>query len=387
MRIVIAGAGAMGQMLGLFLARGKSDVSLIVRRQEVKDAIENRGLTFKPYGDETPQKDEPVKIKTFIGAQGIKEPDAVFIMTKGTDTDGVMQDIKPLLGKNTAVVSLQNGLGNVDIIKKYVSEDNIYYGCMNLSATITAPGELSGSLFDGVNIYFGSVIKEKKQEKRGNEISEAFSKGGLSAEYTNDIDKEVWNKLLVNIIVNATCGLVRLRGGEAASDADFVSLGVDMLKEAISVAAKLGVNIDFGTFMSQVLPRASKTSGAHYPSMAQDMMIRKVKTEIEFINGAIVRLGEELGVPTPVNTTITRLVRTYQNNYAKQFYPKAAGAKASFSVKVEPKFCKGCEYCVKYCPAKVFEIKDRKAVPSSDKCIGCMNCVTVCPEAAITIEN
>lgn len=392
LKIVIAGAGAMGQMLGLFLTRGGAEVSLVVRRKEVKDVLENQGLSFKVYGEDDSEdavsKNEPVKIKTYVGSDGIKDCDVVFITAKGTDTEAVLQSIKPIIGGNTYVCSLQNGIGNVDIIKKYVKEENVYYGCMNLSATIVSPGHLEGSLFDGTCIYLGSVVKGRKQEKTGREIAEAFIKGGLSAEYTDDIDKEVWNKLLVNIAVNATCGLVRLRGGEAGTDSDFISVSVDMIKEAIAVAEKLGVHVDFNAFMSQVLPKASKTSGAHYPSMAQDMMVKRTKTEIDFINGAIARLGDELGVPVPVNKTVARLVRTYQNNYSKQFYPKTKGSKPSFTVTVEPKFCKGCEYCVKYCPAKVFEMKERKAVSVfTDKCVGCMSCSTVCPEAAITIEK
>ncbi len=399
MRIVIAGAGAMGQMLGLFLQKGGSDVFLVVRRAEVKDKIEKTGLSFTKYGEDKPSEG-PLNVKVYAGEEGIRSlasekemsrgADVVFVMTKGTDTERIAGEIKPLLGRDTAVVSLQNGLGNVDIIRKYVSEDNIFYGCMNLSCTVSEPGVLSGSLFDGVNVYIGSCTRGRRQEKTGRSIAEALSKGGLSAEYTDDIDREVWLKLLVNIAVNATCGLVRLRGGEAGTDPDFISVSVDMVKEAIAVAAKMGVNIDFGSFMSETLPRASKTSGAHYPSMAQDMMMRRVRTEIDFINGAVARLGEKMGVPTPVNSTVARLVRAYQNNYLKQYYPKASssGGKPVFDVTVEPKYCKNCLYCVKYCPAKVFESTGRVVEamnPSS--CVGCMNCVAVCPEGAITISK
>ena len=203
--------------------------------------------------------------------------------------------------------------------------------------------------------------------------------------------------MLVNLAVNATCGLVRLRGGEAGENNEFVMVGVDMIKEAIAVAHKLGVELDLNYFMGHVLPSARKTSGLHYPSMAQDMMMKKAKTEIEFLNGAIERLGKEVGVPTPVNTTVARLVRTIEANYDRQYFPKALSGKTgpSFIVKINDKFCKGCGYCVKYCAKGVLGLDEdinvkgyRVAILlSQDKCVGCLNCSSVCPEAAITIAK
>ena len=144
--------------------------------------------------------------------------------------------------------------------------------------------------------------------------------GGIGAVYMENVDSEVWYKLLLNLIANAPCGIVRLRGGEAFKNSEFHDMAVDIVREAIEVAAKLGVDHLIG----HVVPNAVKTSGLHYPSMAQDMMMKKAQTEIDFLNGAIERLGKQVGVPTPVNTTISRLVRTIESNYDRQYFPGGA---------------------------------------------------------------
>ena len=330
-------------------------------------------------------------MKAVIDVKDAGVMDALLIMVKGPDTKAAMEGAKPLIGKNTKVITLQNGIGNTDIIREFVPEERIYYGCLNMSATMDSPGVLSGGLFGENNIFIGSITRGKEQKEFGEEICSLFKKGGITACYTDDIDTEVWYKLLMNVAVNASCGLVRLRGGEAGEDQQFMLLAMDMVKEAIAVAGAYGIKVDLGYFMANILPTARKSSGKHYPSMAHDMMITQSQTEIDFINGAIERLGAEKGIPTPVNTTISRLVRVIQNNYQRQYVQKTKGSKASFTIEINERFCKGCGYCVKYCPKDVIVLDEGRhqvaKVKDAGTCIGCLSCATICPEAAITITK
>lgn len=396
MKITVIGAGAMGSMLGMYLQLGGADVTLVVRRKELADKLCSPGIIMRSYTGEDGEKSEtaPLPMKAVTDVSGCGVMDAVLIMVKGSDTAAAIQGAKELIGNNTKIITLQNGVGNTDIIGEIYPKENIYYGCLNMSAIMSAPAVIDGGLFGDMNVYLGSVVKEDEQKTFGNDFAAILNAGGIKALYTDDIDTEVWNKMLVNIAVNASCGLVRLRGGEAGADQQFVLLAVDMVKEAIAVAYKLGIKLDINYFMTHILPSARKTSGLHYPSMAQDMMMKKAKTEIEFLNGAIERLGAKVGVPTPVNTTVARLVRTIENNYERQYMPKASAKSGpSFTVKLADKFCKGCGYCVKYCPKQVLKFEDdintkgyRKVkVTASSDCTGCLSCATVCPEAAITI--
>ena len=394
LKIAVIGAGAMGSMLGASLTAGGADVTLIVRRPEVCEALNKKGLTIKQYAGNEPTELH-IPVKAALKTDGLGVMDAVLVMVKGPDTEAAMLSALPLIDEHTRVITLQNGIGNTEIIEKTVAPQNVFYGCLNLSAIVEAPGVLTGSAFGKVNVYLGAVEKGEAQKAFGESLCALFARGMLRAEYTENIDYEVWSKLLINIAVNASCGLVRLRGGEAGEDQNFVMLAVDMVKEAIDVAKACGVELDLGTFLTRTLPSARKHSGAHYPSMAQDMLIAKVPTEIDFINGAVERLGERFGIPTPVNTTVCRLVRTIEHNYDKQYVEKAAKTGPSFEIVINDKFCKGCGYCVKYCPKNVLKLNDTlsgkgyrtAAVADKKSCIGCASCAVICPEAAIEIRR
>lgn len=397
MKIAVLGAGAMGSMLGAYLQLGGADVTLLVRRKELAEKFAAPGIVMRSYTGAEGEKTEigPIPMKAAADCSGLDVMDAVLVMVKGCDTKSALEGAASIIGDNTKIITLQNGIGNTDIIAESVNKDNIYYGCVNMSAIMSAPAVLDTGLFGDVNVVFGSVTKGDDQKNFGDELAGIFNASGIKAAYTEDIDTEVWYKLLVNIAVNAGCGLVRLRGGEAGNDQDFTLLAVDMLKEAIAVGYSCGVKLDFNYFMTHILPVARKTSGLHYPSMAQDMLMKKAPTEIEFINGAVERLGKKAGIPTPVNQTIARLVRTIERNYDKQYQDKSAKSGPSYKVKISDKFCKGCGYCIKYCPKKVLTAEDglnskgyvKVKVANQGDCIGCLQCSTVCPEAAITISK
>ncbi len=395
MKIAVLGAGAMGSMLGAFLKLGGADVTLLVRRKELAAKMADPGIVMRSYTGADGEKTEtaPIPMKAAVSCEGLGEMDAVLVMVKGCDTKSALEGASSIIGKDTKVITLQNGIGNTDIIAKTVAPENIYYGCLNMSAIMSAPAVLDTGLFGDVNVALGAVVKGEEQKKFGDEFADILNKGGIKAVYTEDIDTEVWNKLLVNIAVNAGCGLVRMRGGEAGADQEFVLLAVDMVKEAIAVGMAMGVKLDINHFMTHVLPSARKTSGLHYPSMAQDMLMKKAPTEIDFINGAVERLGKKAGIPTPLNQTITRLVHVIERNYDKQYVEKSAKSGPSFKVSIAEKFCKGCGYCIKYCPKQVLKAEDslnakgyvKVKVDNISDCIGCLSCSTVCPEAAITV--
>lgn len=398
MRIAVIGAGAMGSMLGVCLMAGGADVTLIVRREELAQRYRSPGIQIKSYSEDG-QEDMnigPVPMKAAVSADGMDVQDAILFMVKGPDTKSALEQFMPLIGEHTKVITLQNGIGNVDIISEVIPKERIYYGCLNMSAIMESPGVLQGALFGDRNVCLGSLVKSEEQKQFGTELCGMLSAGGVRAEYMENVDAEVWYKMLVNLTVNAPCGIVRLRGGEASESSDFFSMGADIIQEAVKVAAKLGVQIDMNHLMGHVIPNAKKTSGLHYPSMAQDMMMKHAKTEIEFLNGAIERLGRQVGVPTPVNTTIARIVRTIEANYSRQFFPKEVkGGVPIFKISINEKFCKGCGYCVRYCGRQVLKLDENTntkgyhaaKVTAGEKCVGCLNCTTVCPEAAITISK
>lgn len=320
MKIAIMGAGAMGCMLGACLQVGGADVSLIGRREEVAERYRTEGIQLKSYTD--PDLNfGPYPMKAFANVEGMEVQDAILYLVKGPDTQAALEQTMPIIGDDTKLITLQNGVGNTDILAQAVPKERIYYGCVNISAIMEAPGVLTGALFGDNNVCLGPLVSGEEQRGFGEQVCGMLKEGGVGAVYMEHVDSEVWYKLLLNLTTNAPCGIVRLRGGEAFENSEFYDMCKDIMQEAIDVAQKLGVDIDLDHLMGHVVPNAVKNAGQHYPSMAQDMMMKRARTEIDFLNGAIERLGKQVGVPTPVNTTIARLVRTIESNYDRQYYP------------------------------------------------------------------
>ncbi len=316
-RIALIGAGAMGAVLGAYMQKGGGEVTLVDPFKEHMDKIRERGLILNSSSKEP----EIVKMRTAYDADNIGIMDYVIIMVKGYLTKEALEGARKAIGEDTFVCTFQNGLGNVEIIEEIVDKEKILYGCLNMASILKSPGEVYGNLFDEVNVYVGSVAKGEKQKKAGEELARILTEGGANSLYEENIDFHVWSKAMVNIIVNPTCALVRLNGQQAGRNRYFQQIVIKLTQETLAVAEAKGIQgLDFTTFFTKVLPAAKKSAGDHYPSMAQDVMMTKRPTEIDFLNGAIVKMGKELGIETPVNETITNLIKTIETNYDKQYY-------------------------------------------------------------------
>ena len=316
-KIAVVGAGAMGPFWVL-LQKGGGDVILLTPPGAYGQDQE-RGLIPNSADKEL----EVVKMKTAYDAENIGVMDYVIIMVKGYLTREALTGAQKAIGDHTFVCSFQNGLGNVEVLEEFVNKDKILYGCLNMASILRAPGEVYGNLFDEVNVHIGSVVKDEEQRRAGEELAQMFTRGGANSVYQENIEYHVWSKAMVNIVVNPTCALVRLRGAEAGRNMHFQQIVLRLVQETLAVAKAKGVEgLDFNTFFTKVLPAAKKSAGDHYPSMAQDVMMAKRPTEIDYLNGAIVKMGKELGIETPVNETITNLIKTIEANYDKQYYPE-----------------------------------------------------------------
>jgi len=318
MKIAIIGAGAMGTVLGAYLYRGGADVTLYGLDNDHLQTIRDRGFTYR----HTEGGEETFPLRVALAPEEIGVQDYLIVMVKGPDTQAAVQGVLGCVGEHTYIVTLQNGLGNVEIISALVPPQRVLYGCLNMSAIQLAPGLVSGNLFDEINVHLGAHDADAAQKQAGEQLAALFTAGGAPALWDEQIDRQVWSKALVNMAVNAPCALVRLTGGDAGKNPQFALMVVDIIKETIAVAEALGVQgLDFTHFMTRTLPAARKASSGHYPSMMHDMLFNKRPTEIEFLNGYVEKTGKQLGVPTPVNATIARLVRTIEGAYSLQWEP------------------------------------------------------------------
>ncbi|MGI6348884.1 MAG: ketopantoate reductase family protein [Eubacteriaceae bacterium] len=319
-KIAFVGAGAIGSIVAAFLAKGGADVILVDPFKEHMDQIATKGLVVNyPNGDK-----ETVKMKTAYSAEGLGVMDIVIVLTKTTVTDEAIKGAKELIGPNTFVGTFQNGLGNPEKLAQYIPEEKIFYGCLNVSSRILQPGEVLGNVFGECHIFAGSKIKSAEQEEAQQYLTEAFAKGGVVYRYDDEADLHVWTKALLNISGNAPQALVRLKPSIVAEDENyFILLGL-IVDEVCAVAKAKGIEgLDGDKFMQTLRAVYTSDLAHHWSSTAQDMLITKRQTEIETLNGAIAKYGEELGVATPYNKMVYLLTRVIEDHYADQYQENA----------------------------------------------------------------
>jgi 2-dehydropantoate 2-reductase len=286
-KIFVLGAGAIGSTYGALLSR-RNDVTLIGRKAHV-DAINKNGLTLS--GD--------VSGKFFIRAEtairNIPSETLILLTTKAYDAADAVASIKPLLREDTAILVLQNGLGIKDNVKKVVEgKAEVVRGLVTLAAEFFEPGKIS--FWQGETILESTSTSER--------IAQVFNESGLKTKISNEMREEIWKKLIVNCVVNPLTAILRVRDNEIMVDS-LKDIRHKIIQECIAVGKAEGIG--FESNLEECVER--KIAGyTNYSSMCQDIMKRK-KTEIDFLNARIVELGRKHGIPTPVNEALVGLIK------------------------------------------------------------------------------
>ncbi|BCV23478.1 ketopantoate reductase family protein [Gelria sp. Kuro-4] len=310
MRIAVLGAGAMGSLFGGLLAQAGEDVTLVDVWEDHIKAIKEHGLTMICDGVE-----ENVKINAETSPAQVGPVDLVIFLVKGTHTEQAIKNATPMIQPDTRVLTLQNGLGNAEKIADVVGEDKVLFGVIDFASVLLGPGRISSELAKRT-IHFkplNNIVDDKVKQ-----VEQVFRNARINAEISLEVERDIWRKLVINCNLNALCTVCRIRTGTLLDQGEITqSLFKDITKEIVTVAGAKGINLDFEECMDFLNDLSSKVRG-HYPSMTQDLM-KKRKTEIEFINGAVVREGKKHGVATPVNETLYHLITILHNTYSDQF--------------------------------------------------------------------
>lgn len=308
------GSGAAGSVFAAYLKKGGAELWLVDRYKAHMDTVAERGLTFvSPAGEEI-----LTGFHTAYSAEEIGVMDMVILMVKATQTDGIMPSVMPCIGENTTVVSLQNGIGNDDVLKKYVPADRILYGFGTIGTELPEPGKCVSKPESGVIMRFGAAENDASSEKAGKALEKCFCDGGCLTSFEADIRPFVWKKAISNSGYNTLSALTRLKVGPLLDCETGRELIKKVWAEGCAVAKAL-TGVDLWEEMLVELERLKEGFAKYYPSMAQDVLIHQRQTEVELLNGAIVRYGRELGIPTPVNEAMTLMILTMQQNYDKQY--------------------------------------------------------------------
>ena len=277
MKIVMLGAGALGSTIGGTLA-STNEVHFVDMWKEHVDLINKNGLKMT---DEN--KDWYVKVDARYDGTGIGPADLVIVLVKSFATKTAIQQLKEtnVIGKDTLVMSLQNGLGNEETIAEVIGEENV----------------ISGKTYAG-----GRLIE-----------------AGLLCEVSDNIRGLIWDKLLINVAAGALCGITHLPYGPLYEEEYLKDVAVMAVQEGIDVAKAAGVKLknedpEYPWYAaSEGLPPTFKTS-------IQQSLEFKRPTEIDFINGSVVEYGKKYGIKTPVNQTLVACVKGIEK-YILQYEP------------------------------------------------------------------
>jgi len=286
-KIFILGAGAIGSCYGALLSRN-NDVTLIGTQAHV-DAVKAHGLVIKGEVEGT----FPVKTETRISE--VAPNSLIILTTKAQDAAEAAMKLKPLLRSDTVFLVLQNGLKIKELIQRATgSKGEVVRGLVLMAAEFLEPGK--------VTFWNGPTIIE--DTKTGKKIQALLEKSGLKARVTADIEKEEWNKLVVNCVINPLTAILKVRNNEIGVTS-LKEIRHRIIEECSLVAEAEGIHLEHS--LEAEIDR--KIRGyTNYSSMYQDVAKGK-KTEIGFLNGKIVELGRKHGIRTPVNETLVDLIR------------------------------------------------------------------------------
>lgn len=301
MEILIIGAGAMGGLFAALLAP-RASVSLLTTNPDHAAAIDRHGLAVLA-ADGTAQHHQ-IAILTDPD-QYQRRADLVLICTKARSTSQAAQVALPLLAEEGLVLTLQNGLGNLERIGAVVGADRASAGITAQASTLLGPGQVRHAGSGPTVLAAGP-----EQSARVAAVAALFNRAGIDTRVVADVDGLLWSKLIVNVGINALTALLRVPNGILAQVPECELLMEQAVDEALAVARKLGIELEYDRQLERVGEVCALTAG-NRSSMLQDIL-RGAPTEIDVINGAIVAQGRSVGVPTPVNLLLTQMIKALE---------------------------------------------------------------------------
>ena len=308
-RIVIAGSGALGSALGGTLAAHGADVWLITRNAAHRRAITDQGLTLVAPDDELVVRPNIAESGQAIGGA---PADLIIILCKSADTANAARDALACAGPETLVVSLQNGLGQEAILTDIFGVERVIGGKTYAGGVMLAPGRglatvagkrtLIGELGGGLSPRCQAMARQLQAH-------------GVPCEASANLAGVIWDKLLVNVATGALTALTRMTYGEIYADSDLAQSAFAAVAEAMAVAQAKGIALSIRTPQE-----AWAMAGANLPDSFRTSMLQTLemgrRSEIDFINGAVVREGERLGIATPVNRLLVACIHGVENSAA-----------------------------------------------------------------------
>lgn len=322
-RIGFIGAGSIGSLFGGYIASIRSkkyfiNVILFGKEPHVR-AIKEKGLVIYKSDEirrinniESYENPEVVEKRLLKESQLVF--DFIFLTTKAYDLELALSQYKNLINASKCIVILQNGLGNEEIVKEYFPKEKIIRGITTNGALLKKPGHIIHTGLGTTKLGFPFIDFCKAAENKPSDafsdiqlLSDILNLAGLETTLTDDIIRDSWEKALINIGINAIGTLTRLNNGDLLKIEGLKRLMGDVIREAIAVAERKKINLSKKDYAALTYEVAQKTF-ENKNSMLQDILKGK-RTEIDFMNGKIVKYAKEMEMRVPLNDALTQLIK------------------------------------------------------------------------------
>jgi len=302
MRIVVLGAGALGGLIGARLAEGGQDVTFLEVNVARARLLSEEGL----YLTEADQGERQVRLNVVTTLEGQPPADLLFVAVKSYQTEGAVRAGLPVLGAKTWILSTQNGIGNVERIRKVAPTARILTGITYHSIQHTGPNRMRYR--SGIKpIQIAPVDGNLTDEVRA--VGEVFRGCGLATEVVPRVDDVVWQKLVHNAVVNPISALTGMSCSELLDDEDMQALMRALCLEIAEVMVARGTPLEDAKDPYAPIVKSQKALAKNRPSMWQDM-VRGLQTEVDAMNGGVVDEAARLGMKAPLNWAIVQMVHS-----------------------------------------------------------------------------
>ncbi len=306
--VAVVGAGALGSVFGGLLYEGGLNVTLINIWQDHIKAINRKGLKIVGYGG-----DRYIPIAATSSPSQLSPVDVVFVQCKAPSTVEAMTQAQNIITDDTVVISFQNGLGNEEIIGDVIGQEHVLGGVTAQGASVVEAGVVRN--YSDLPTHIGEM--QGGLSERATRIAAALTEAGLQTDASEDIRYDIWKKLLANVALSPTSAGANLTIKQVIRHPELREVAFDALDEAATIAQAEGIGLDV-TETREVLMQIAGAGGTgdNKSSLCIDIL-NKRPSEIDVINGAIVKLGQKHHIPTPVNKTLVAMVRGLESHYAR----------------------------------------------------------------------
>ena len=303
-RICVIGCGAVGSLFAAHLAKaGEAEVWVYDVSKAHIDAIREHGLRLSGAADFT------ARMNATVDPAEIPRCDYGIVATKAIHTRKAISQISKVFDENSAVCSVQNGVGNEEIIAEKVKL--VIRGTTFPAGHLIAPGHVGFDIKG--DTWIGPFEPTRTPMAKVEELAGLMSRSGMHTIPLEDARGAQWTKLIFNAATNPVGALTLLHHGAAARFAPTAQLFTDLIAEGEAVAKKIGIILHGDP--RDLVRKGANAPGKHRASMLQDVMAKR-QTEVDFMNGAIVQWGEKVNVPTPLNKAVWELIKGLEHSWA-----------------------------------------------------------------------